>query len=270
MLNTGRLLLGQYKPGTGLAHRLDPRTKIILVFMIMLVVLLHTDIRFYAGLTVILFAWLLIDGPGWRQVLANLKPIIWLMLFTALIHLIFSGKKDPHILYDFGFMTITKTAGMMAITFSMRIIIFVLSTFLVSLTTSPLAVSEAIVALLRPLRHFKIPIYDMGMILFIALRFIPVLTNEMEMIRKAQFVRGVDFSGSWINRIKTSASLVIPVFFAALRRADDLSIAIETRGYVSGRPRSSLKPLAFRPADFVILGAVPALFLIVLFGGRLW
>jgi len=142
---------------------------------------------------------------------------------------------------------------MMAVVYSARILIFVLATFVLSLTTSPLTLSEAIVSLLKPLRWIKIPVYDLGMILFIALRFIPVLADEVETIRKAQFIRGVTFTGSLWSRVRQSAALVLPIFFSALRRADDLSVAIETRGYRSGQPRSSLYPLHFTGLDYAAL-----------------
>lgn len=257
---SGRLLLGQYKPGNGISYRLDPRTKILLVIMIMITVLLHTSISFYAGLIFALLFVLVADGPGWKQVYANLKPIFWLVLFTSLIHLIFSGRNDPEILLRVYGFPVTKTAATMAVTFSMRILIFVLATFLISLTTSPLSISEGLVSLLKPLRLLRVPIHDLGMILFIALRFIPVLTGEMEMIRKAQYIRGVDFSGKWLRKIKNSVALVVPVFFSALRRADELSIAIEARGYVSGKPRSSLHPLTFKAIDGLILVSVCIVF----------
>ncbi len=253
MFQSGRLLLGQYKPGKGLSYRLDPRSKIMLVIMIMIAVLLRTNIVFYSGLILALVLWLVIDGPGWKQVYGNLKPIFWLVLFTGLIHLIFSGKNDPNVIFQLKWFSVTETAGLMAITFSMRIVIFVLSTFVISMTTSPLAISEGLILLLKPLRYINVPVNDLGMILFIALRFIPVLTGEMEMIRKAQYIRGVDFTGKWLERIKNSVALVIPVFFSALRRADELSIAIETRGYQSGQPRSSLHPLSFKGLDFGFL-----------------
>ncbi|NMC44862.1 MAG: energy-coupling factor transporter transmembrane protein EcfT, partial [candidate division Zixibacteria bacterium] len=133
-----------------------------------------------------------------------------------------------------------------------------------SLTTSPVAISEGIVSLLKPLRRLKVPVYDLGMILFIALRFIPVLADEIETIRKAQFIRGGASGRGPRARIKQAASLVLPVFFSTLRRADELSVAIETRGYRSGRPRSSLHPLHFARRDGIVFAATAlALVLIV-------
>ncbi|MFH1699900.1 MAG: energy-coupling factor transporter transmembrane component T [Candidatus Zixiibacteriota bacterium] len=253
MLSTDKLIIGQYQPGQGFTYRLDPRTKILVIFMIMIWVLAITDLVFYISLILGLFSWLLSCRLGIARILKNLTPIIWFVAFTVLIHSIFSGKNDPVKVFQIGGFSISETALKLASIYSARIIIFVLATFVISLTTSPLAISEGIVSLIKPLRWLKAPVYDLGMILFIALRFIPVLTGEFEMIRKAQYIRGISLSGNLFFRIKKSIALVLPVFFGAMRRADELSIAIETRGYRSGHPRSSLRPLRFSMADISIL-----------------
>lgn len=270
MLNRSQFLIGQYRPGKSLLHRLDARTKIMMVLLIMLAALISTSLPFYLILIAILLMLLLACRLDWRLILGNLKPVAWFVVFTAGFHLLFSGHQDPEIVFSWWFISISRTATMMACVYSARILIFVLSTFILSLTTSPLSLSEAIVFLLRPLRWIKIPIYDLGMILFIALRFIPVLANELDTIRKAQFIRGVEFSGSIRNRIRRSVALVLPVFFSALRRADDLSVAIETRGYRSGQPRSSLYPLRFEAIDYVLLALTATSLGLYLVWSRWW
>jgi len=270
MIGRNRFLIGQYRPGRAFLYRLDARTKIFMVLMVMMSALISTSLPFYAGLVIVLLSLLASCNLGWRLIFNNLKPVAWFVLFTALFHLIFSGRDDPDIVFHFGVISVSRAAMMMAIVFSTRILIFVLATFVLSLTTNPLSLSEAIVSLLKPLLWLKIPIYDLGMILFIALRFIPVLSNEMEMIRKAQFIRGVEFTGSLRNRIKRSAAMVLPVFHSALRRADDLSVAIETRGYRSGRPRSSLHPLQYTGLDYAVLAASAAALALYFIGKNLW
>lgn len=269
MFNRKQFMIGQYRPGDALLHRLDARTKILLVLMVMISVLLSVSLSFYAALIVIMLSLLISCRLGWRLILGNLRPLIWFIAFTALFHLLFSGRDDPDIVFSVWIVSVSRTAAMMSVLYSARILIFVLATFVLSLTTSPLALSEGIVALLKPLRRLKVPVYDLGMILFIALRFIPVLANELDTIRKAQYVRGVNFSGSIRTRIKRSVALILPVFFSALRRADDLSVAIETRGYRSGQPRSSLHPLQFGTIDFAVLGFVTIALSIYLIG-RFW
>jgi energy-coupling factor transport system permease protein len=271
MISRNRFLLGQYRPGTAFLYRLDARTKILLVLALMISALASTDLIFYAVLTALLVALLASCRLSGRLILGNLKPVVWFIAFTAVFHLLFSGRHDPEIAFRIGSFAVSDTAVLMAITYSARILIFVLATFILSLTTSPLSLSEAVVSLLKPLRWIKIPIYDLGMILFIALRFIPVLVNEVDTIRKAQFIRGVTISGPFRTRLKRSVALVLPVFFSALRRADDLSVAIETRGYRSGRPRSSLHPLRFAAIDYVVLAIIGAAAIFAVAGGRfLW
>ncbi len=271
MISRNRFLLGQYRPGTAFLYRLDARTKILLVLALMISALASTNLIFYAALTVLLIVLLASCRLSARLILGNLKPVVWFIAFTALFHLLFSGRHDPEIAFRVGSFTISDTAVLMAITYSSRILVFVLATFILSLTTSPLSLSEAVVSLLKPLRWIKIPIYDLGMILFIALRFIPVLVNEVDTIRKAQFIRGITISGSFRTRLKRSVALVLPVFFSALRRADDLSVAIETRGYRSGRPRSSLHPLRFAVIDYVVLTIIAVAAIVAVAGERfLW
>ncbi len=271
MISRNRFLLGQYRPGTAFLYRLDARTKIIMVVALMVAALASTDLIFYAGLIVLLIVLLVSCRLSGRLILSNLKPVVWFIAFTALFHLLFSGRHDPDIAFRIGPLAVSHTAVLMAITYSVRILIFVLATFILSLTTSPLSLSEAVVSLFKPLRRVKIPIYDLGMILFIALRFIPVLVNEVDTIRKAQFIRGVTISGSFRTRLKRMVALVLPVFFSALRRADDLSVAIETRGYRSGQPRSSLHPLQFAALDYVVLAIIGAAAVFAIAGGRyLW
>lgn len=270
MLNRNRFLIGQYRPGRGFLYSLDARTKILLVLAVMVLALASTSLPFYAGLIALLMILLVSCRLGPGLILRNLKPVAWFIAFTALFHLLFSGRDDPDTAISIWFITVSRTAVSMAVVYSARILIFVLSTFVLSLTTSPLSLSEAIVFLLRPLRWIKIPIYDLGMILFIALRFIPVLANELDTIRKAQMIRGIRFTGSLRTRVERYAALVLPVFFSALRRADDLSVAIETRGYRSGRPRSSLHPLHFRPLDAVAMSIAFLAAALYLAGSRFW
>ncbi len=253
MLNQNQFIIGQFRPGRSLIHTLDPRTKVLMVAAIMIAAILKLSLFFYLILIAMLFALLLGSGLSMSMLLRNLRPIIYFVLFTAVFHFIFSGRSDPHTVFELGPLRLTETAVSLAATYSARIVLFVLATFMITLTTSPLSIAEALIALLKPLWYLKVPVYDIGMILFIALRFIPVLAGEIEMIRKAQMIRGVDFSGGMITRVRRAVALVLPVFFSAFRRAEDLSVAIETRGYRSGHPRTSLYPLRFQRTDYVFL-----------------
>lgn len=267
MNSRGQFLIGQFCPGDAFLHRLDPRTKIVLVLAVMMAALLGKGAIYSLAVIAVLLALLISCRLGWRSIARNLRPVVWFILFTALFHLLFSGRDDSRIVITFGAVTVTETGAAMALAYSARILIFVLATFVVSLTTSPVAISEGIVSLLKPLRRVRVPVYDLGMILFIALRFIPVLADEIETIRKAQFIRGGDSERGVRGRLKRAVSLVLPVFFSTLRRADELSVAIETRGYRSGRPRGSLHPLRFARRDGLVF-ALTALALVAVISSR--
>lgn len=249
MALTSHFVLGQFRPGAGLLYYLDPRTKLLAVLAIMVHALIFASIASYAGLIVVLGGLLLLCGLSLPVIVSNMKPVAVLILITALFHFFFSGHDDPRRVFELGGLSVSVTAIRLAVLYSERILIFLLATFILTLTTDPVRLSEAIVTLLTPLKWVKIPIYDLGMILFIALRFIPVLSEEAETIRKAQKIRGISFEGGLIRRTRRSLSFLVPIFFASLRRADELAIAIDARGYQGGRPRSSLYPLRFGSAD---------------------
>jgi energy-coupling factor transport system permease protein len=139
----------------------------------------------------------------------------------------------------------------MAVIFSLRVLIFVLIALFVSFTTLPSDLAEALTGWLKPLRKLGVPADDIAMIVFIAIRFIPVLAEEFDTIRKAQTVRGVDFSGGLLKRIRQVIYLLVPVFRSALRRADDLALAMESRGYISGTPRTTYSQWRYRTGDIV-------------------
>lgn len=254
MITPKRFLLGQYQPGDGVVHRLDPRTKIIFTMIVMVAALINTSPLFYLALLIGLILLLALCRIGGQRLLGSLKPIFWFVALTALFHLLFSGQDDPNIVISIWGFSVSRSALMLALLYSLRILIFVMATFVISLTTNPVVLSEGIVSLLGPLKLLRVPVNDLGMILFIALRFIPVLADEMETIRKVQSLRGIEFgSGRFLARMRSTLALVLPVFFSSLRRADELSIALYTRGYRSGRPRSSMRPLRFAMLDRIVL-----------------
>lgn len=213
MQNPNRLLIGQYRPGTGLLHRLDPRTKILISVAVMVVVLLFKSILFYLFLIGALLSLLAIGRIGWRVIVRNLKPVFIFILITSLFHLIFSGRSDSARIDIFGLFSIGQSGLYLATVYSLRIMIFFLTALSLLLTTGPLSFAEGLIALMKPLRMFRLPVDDIGMILFIALRFIPVLSDEIDTVRKSQFIRGISHSGSRREKIKNGASLIMPLFF---------------------------------------------------------
>lgn len=170
------------------------------------------------------------SGVNKRAIIENFKPIAWLVAVTIVYHLIFSGKETETLFTLFGY-NFTKGALDYAAFYSLRLVLFVSIAFLVTLTSSPSEIGDAFAKVIQPLKRLKVPVEDLALILFMAIRFIPVLYEEFTVIKNAQRLRGVDFSGNILNRIRKSTAIIIPVFVAAIGRADELAQAIEVRGY---------------------------------------
>ncbi len=237
MLPAGPVMLGQYRPLDSFLHRLDARAKFLPVLFILILALFPVNIWFYVATLALLVAALLWSKIGLGALVRSFRPVIFLVAVTCLYHLIFSGKNSPELVNVFGW-SITRQAASNAAFFSLRLVLFIAVAFLITLTNSPSELAETVTKVLKPLEKLRVPVNDIGLIVFIAIRFIPILYDEFNAIRNAQMMRGVTFTGSWVNRIRKTTYLLIPVFAAAIGRADDLALAIEARGYRSGARRT--------------------------------
>jgi len=237
MFQTAPILLGQYRPLDSFLHRLDARSKILPVVLVLVLALLTDAVLFYATIMLALIAALLASGIKATNLARNFRPILILVVITSLYHLIFSGR-DSSVLFDLWGWRITAQAVQLAAFYSMRLILFVSIAFLITLTNSPSELAEAFGLLLRPLAKLGLPVNELSMILFIAIRFIPILYQEFTAVRHAQMIRGVDFGGSLVKRIKKTTFIIIPVFVAAIQRADEIAQAMQARGYRSDTART--------------------------------
>ncbi len=246
------ITIGQYIPGESLLHRLDPRTK-ILVTLLMVVGLFFIDTYLGYGLAALYIALAIFrSGIPPRFLFRGLRPVIIIILLTFALN---SFMTEGEILWQWSFLTLTKEGlskgGMLAI----RLILLIVGTSILTLTTSPLALTDGLEKLLRPGKRIGIPAHELAMMMTIALRFIPTLLEETEKIMKAQMARGADFeSGNLLQRAKSLLPLLVPLFVSAFRRADDLAVAMEARCYRGGEGRTKLKQLAFQAVDFLVLG----------------
>jgi energy-coupling factor transport system permease protein len=260
---TSRFIIGQYQPSDSFGHRLDPRSKILTALFLMIVAVFTTSILFYLFIIAGMVLILRLSDMTFGLIFRNIRPFIILIILTALYHLIFSARDSETVARIFGFR-LTEGGIYMAVSFSLRVLVFVGIAFFISLTTMPAEMAETLVNWMKPFRRMGIPVNDIGLIVFIAMRYIPVLADEIDTIKKAQIVRGVDFSGGLRKRAKNMIALLIPVFQSAIRRADDLAVAIESRGYISGTERSSYKIFKYRPVDWLFMSGSAA-FVILLF-----
>ena len=228
MVQSPPIMLGQYRPLDSFLHRLDARSKMLPVLLVLILALVTESLLFYVIMLAALGLALFLSGIDGRSMWRNLKPMVWLVVVTSAYHLIFSARDSDILLSVFGW-NLTEGALHTAVFYSLRLILFVSIAFLITLTSSPSDLAESIAKILRPLEKLRVPVYDLSMIVFIAIRFIPVLYGEFIAIKNAQIMRGVNFSGSLPSRIRKTTHVLIPVFLAAIQRADDLAAAIAAR-----------------------------------------
>ncbi len=245
------IAIGQYIPGESMLHRLDPRTKIA-VTLLLVVGLFFIDSYLGYGLAALYIALAVLNsGIPARFLFRGLKPVIIIILLTFALN---SFLTEGEIIWQWGFLSLTKEGLYKGGLLAVRLILLIVGTSILTLTTSPLALTDGLESLLRPGRRVGIPAHELAMMMTIALRFIPTLLEETEKIMKAQMARGADFeSGNLLQRAKSLLPLLVPLFVSAFRRADELAIAMEARCYRGGEGRTKLKQLAFRPADFFVL-----------------
>ncbi|MBR5779045.1 MAG: energy-coupling factor transporter transmembrane protein EcfT [Clostridia bacterium] len=243
---------GQYYPGNSLLHRTDPRIKLlILVEYLILVLVASTELAAAVSLmfTVFLIA---VSGVKLRILLKSVKPLVFVLIFTALINLFFTtGESEP--LVDWKFITIYKEGIRSAVMMLLRLLSLVLgSSVLISLTTSPLELTDAIESVLSPLKLIRVPVHEFAMMMSIALRFIPTLIEETNKIISAQKARCADFeSGNILRRVKALVPILIPLFVSAVRRAEELADAMECRCYHGGEGRTKLKVMKACARDYI-------------------
>lgn len=246
------LTIGQHYPVESPVHELDPRIKIIMTFVFIISLFLIESFATYLVVAVFLAAAIKLSKVPIKFVIKGLRPILMIIVITFIINLLMTPGK---ILFQLGFIKITeeglKQAGFMAI----RLTLLIMGTSLLTLTTSPIILTDGIEALLKPFKRFGLPAHELAMMMTIALRFIPTLMEETEKIMKAQKSRGADFeSGNIMSRAKNLVPLLVPLFISAFRRADELAMAMEARCYRGGENRTRMRQLKVSKGDYVASG----------------
>ncbi len=253
------ITLGQFFPGKSPLHRLDPRTKILLaIAFIVSIFLVSTPTEFIILLSVVITL-VLSSGISFNVILKGIKPIIFVLIFTAIIN-IFMTKGESEPLLQWWIFKIYKEGIIRAAFMSLRVILLIVGTsVLLTYTTSPISLTDGIENLLSPLKKIGVPVHVFAMMMTIALRFIPTLVEETEKIMNAQKSRGADFSsGSLIKRAKALIPLLVPLFVSSFKRADELATAMECRCYRGDKNRTKFVKLAYRRIDVLwfIIGAL--------------
>ncbi len=246
------ITIGQYIPGNSIIHRLDPRVKMINVIILIISLFLIARFNGFGIYMVFIIFTIIIAKLPIKRVLKGLKPIMFLVLLTLLLHIFMT--KGGEVLWQWRFLSIEEEGLMTGFFMVSRILLLILVTSILTLTTSPLQLTDGIEYLLSPLKRFGVPASELSMMMTIALRFIPTLLEEAEKIMKAQKARGADFeSGNIIQRAKSLIPLLVPLFVSAFRRADDLALAMEARCYQGGEDRTRLHELKIETMDIVSL-----------------
>ncbi|MBR6739076.1 MAG: energy-coupling factor transporter transmembrane protein EcfT [Oscillospiraceae bacterium] len=257
------ITLGQYFPGDTPAHRLDPRTKLLLTVLYVAALFSAKNFIAYGLLTLVLFVSVRISHVGLKALVRGLKPVLFIIAFTAVLNLLYTPGTP---LVEFWIISITREGIRTAAAMMLRITLLIMGTFLLTYTTSPIHLTDGLERLLNPLKKIGVPVHELAMMMSIALRFIPTLIEETDKIMSAQKARGADFeSGGIFQRAKALIPILVPLFVSAFRRADDLATAMECRCYHGGEGRTKLHVLRYAGRDYVALAAFAAVFAAVIF-----
>ena len=247
------ITLGQFFPGTTILHRLDPRAKLLLLIFYIVALFSCKNLAGYALAFLTLMTAILLSKVGFKAVFRGLKAVYIIVIFTAVLNLLYtSGHGEP--LVSFWIVNIYWEGIRTAFFMVLRIMLLISCTFLLTYTTSPIRLTDALESLLGPLKKLHVPVHELAMIMSIALRFIPLLIEETDKIMSAQKARGADFeSGNLIQKAKALIPLLVPLFVSAFHRADELATAMECRCYHGGEGRTRMLQLKYAPRDYIAM-----------------
>lgn len=257
--------LGQFFPGNSFVHRLDARIKLLLTIAVIVLVFLVRSVIGYAVVFGFFVLTILLSRLNPKYVLRGLKPLWFILVFTFVLNTFFySGGTE---LFSWWILRVTEEGLTSAVRLAMRLIYLITATTLLTLTTSPIALTDGLESLLKPLKAVRFPVHELAMMMTIAMRFIPTLIEETDKIMKAQTARGAEFdSGNVLRRAAGMVPLLVPLFVGAFRRADELAFAMESRCYNGGKGRTRMKVMHLHGRDFVAMAFVAGLIVFAAFG----
>ena len=246
------ITLGQYFPGNSIVHRLDPRTKLIMLIVYIVALFCAVSWISYGVMLVFLATTIAISTIPLKSIVRGMKPLVFILVFTGILNIFFTTGEQ--LLVSFWGISIYMEGLVRAFFMMARILMLITGTFLLTYTTSPISLTDGLESLLSPLKAIRLPVHELAMMMCIALRFIPTLIEETDKIMSAQRARGADFeSGNLMQRVKALVPILVPLFISAFRRADELATAMECRCYQGGEGRTKMKLLRFKRNDFLTL-----------------
>lgn len=257
--------LGQYFPGSSIIHRLDPRVKLVLVIAVIVLIFFARTLAGNLAVFGFLAATVVLSRVSIKFVLRGLKPLGFIIILTFVLNTFFYAGGEE--LFSWWILRVSREGLIKAVELAVRLVFLITSTTVLTLTTSPIALTDGIESLLKPLKAVKFPVHELAMMMTIAMRFIPTLIEETDKIMKAQTARGAEFdSGSLFKRAAGMVPLLVPLFVSAFRRADELAFAMESRCYHGGEGRTRMKVMHMRARDAVAMAVVAALIVFAAMG----
>ena len=245
------ITLGQYFPGDSVVHKLDPRTKLLMVVLYIVALFIAESFVGYGIMIAVTAGFIGLSKVPPKSMFRGLKSVIFIIVLTAVLNVFYT---DGTVLVQVWKLKITYEGIVRAVFMVLRIVMLICGTFLLTYTTAPVALTDGMELLLNPLKKLKVPVHEMSMMMSMALRFIPTLIEETDKIMSAQKARGADFeTGSLLDRAKALLPILVPLFISAFRRADELAIAMESRCYNGGAGRTRMKQLRYEGRDYVAL-----------------
>lgn len=247
-----KLILGRYIPGDSIIHRLDPRSKLLAMFIYIIIIFWANNLVTNLIILVFTLAIVLLSKVKISFFLNGLKPMIGIILFTTMFQMFFT--QGGEILFQFWIIRISTFGLSQSLLIFMRFILIIFFSTLLTLTTTPLSLADSVESLLKPLEIFKVTAHEIGLMLSLSLRFVPTLMDDTTRIMNAQRARGVDFGeGNIVQKVKSIIPILIPLFVSSFKRADALAIAMEARGYQGGDGRSKYRQLRWSNKDTIVI-----------------
>jgi energy-coupling factor transport system permease protein len=246
------ITIGQYYAADSVIHRLDPRVKVVGTLLYLITLFLAHSVWSYGAAIAFFFVMVYLSQVPFSYIVRGLKPVFFVLVFTAVLNLFWTPGTA---FFEWGWICLTWEGLRKTIFISLRLTLLILGSSLMTLTTTPNQLTDGLERLLRPLRHLRVPVHEIAMMMSIALRFIPILVEETDRIMKAQTARGADFeSGNVLQRLKSMLPILVPLFVSAIQRANDLALAMDARCYHGSDGRTKMYPLRYQARDFAAYG----------------
>lgn len=243
------ITIGQYYRADSIIHKLDPRTKIMGTILFIISLFIGRSLPAYIAAVLLLGLVIKISTVPFSFMVRGLKAVFAILVFSVVINMFFIPGT---VILDFGFADISWEGLQTAVLMAVRLVFLILGSSLMTLTTTPNQLTDGMEKLLSPLKRIRVPVHEIAMMMSIALRFIPILTEELDKIMKAQMARGAEYDqGNLLNKMKSLVPILVPLFLSSVRRANDLAMAMESRCYRGGEGRTKMKPLVYEKRDYI-------------------